>query len=170
MWVPKCNLNVKLRGNGIKTKKLLSETQDGSIKQWITQEYDFPISHTLYNKILIDFKLDLPQKREAEKEIQDREQLLFTLQSACAAIHVIPVCKRRQQYLWSHDNKNGGEVIIEVATIYKPELANSVSIEHENLAKVNNAIEYLELPSETMKVLSYLDCLRCWALGKSFKC
>ena len=107
--------------------------------------------------------MDLPQKREAEKEIQDREQLLFTLQSACAAIHVIPVYKRRQQYLWSHDNKNGGEVIIEVATIYKPELVNSLSIEHENLAKVNNAIEYLELPSETMKVLSYLDCLRCWA-------
>ena len=113
--------------------------------------------------------MDLPQKREAEKEIQDREQLLSTFQSASVPIQVITVCKRRQQYLWSHDNKNEGEVIIEVATIYKPELATSVSIEHENLENVNNAIKYFKLPSESMKASRYLDCLQRWALEKSFK-
>jgi hypothetical protein len=33
----------------------------GSIQQWITEAYNFPISPTLLNKILVDFKLDLLQ-------------------------------------------------------------------------------------------------------------
>jgi hypothetical protein len=115
--------------------------------------------------ILADFKLELPQK---EKAIQTREQLLSTLQSASAAIRMITVDKHREQYLWQHNNnkrdgraRGGGEgieVAIEIATIHRPELVTSISIEHEDLDKVDKALKYLQLPSESMKVLSYLDC------------
>jgi hypothetical protein len=67
LWVPKCSLNLKLRGEGIRIKRLLSESQDGSIKQWITEAYNFPISSTLFNKILVDFKLDLVQKEKRRR-------------------------------------------------------------------------------------------------------
>jgi hypothetical protein len=156
LWVPECSLNVKLRAEGIRIKRLLSEVQDGSIKQWITEAYDFPISSTLFNMILVDFKLDLPQKEKeeegAEKEIQNRAQLLSTLQSASAAIRLITVDKHREQYLWQHNNNRderargeggGEEVVIEIATIHRPELVTSISIEHEDLDKVDNALKYL---------------------------
>jgi hypothetical protein len=169
LWVPECSLNVKLRAEGIRIKRLLSEARNSSIKQWITEAYNFPISSTLFNMILADFKLELPQK---EKEKQTREQLLSTLQSASAAIRVITVDKHREQYLWQHNNNRngrarGGEVSIEIATIHRPELVISISIEHENLDKVDKAVKYLQLPSESMKVLSYLDCLERWAYGKN---
>jgi hypothetical protein len=171
LWVPKCSVNLKLRGEGIRIKRLLSESQDGSIKPWITEAYNFPILSTLFNMILADFKLELPQK---EKAIQTREQLLSTLQSASAAIRMITVDKHREQYLWQHNNNRDGrargggrEVAIELATIHRPELVTSISIEHEDLDKVDNALKYLQLPSESMKVLSYLDCLECWAYGKN---
>jgi hypothetical protein len=173
LWVPECSLNVKLRAEGIRIKRLLSEAQDGSIKKWITEAYNFPISSTLFNMILADFKLELPQK---EKAIQTREQLLSTLQSASAAIRMITVDKHREQYLWQHNNNRngrargegeGGEVAIEIATIHRPELVTSISIEHEDLDKVDKALKYLQLPSESMKVLSYLDCLERWAYGKN---
>jgi hypothetical protein len=70
--------------------------------------------------------------------------LLSTLQSASAAIRVITIDKHREQYLWQHNyNRNGrarggvGEVAIEIATIHRPELVTSISIEHEDLDKVD---------------------------------
>jgi hypothetical protein len=174
--VPECSLNVKLRGEGIRIKRLLSQAQDGCIKQWITEAYNFPISSTLLNMILVNFKLKVPQKEkeeEAENEIQNREQLLSTLQCASESIRVITVDKHREQYLWQHNNNRngraigGGEVAIEIATIHRPELVTSISIEHEDLDKVDNALKYLQLPSESMKVISYLDCLERWAYGKN---
>jgi hypothetical protein len=58
-------------------------------------------------------------------------------------------------------------VSIELATIGEPELITSISIEHEKLDKVNNATESLQLPSDSMMVQSYLDCLECGSYGKS---
>ena len=173
LWIPECNVNVKLRGEGIRIKRLLSETPDGSIKQWLTEAYSFPISLNLFNMILLYFKLKLPQKEkeEVEKEIQNRQQLLSILQFASEAFQVITVDKHREQYSWLHNNQNaqakGGEVVIEVATIYRPELLTSISIEHQDLDNVDNILKHLQLPLESMNVLSYLDCLECWAYRKN---
>lgn len=106
-----------------------------------------------------------------EKGIQNRQQLLSILRFASEAFQVITVDKHREQYSWLHNNQNaqakGGEVVIEVATIYRPELLTSISIEHQDLDKVDNILKHLQLPLESMNVLSYLDCLECWAYRKN---
>jgi hypothetical protein len=92
------------------------------------------------------------------------------LQSASAAIQVITVDKRREQYFWPRDYNNRGGIggaVIELTKIHRPELVTSISIEHEKLDKVKCALKYLQLPSESMKVLSYLDCLECWAFRRN---
>jgi hypothetical protein len=172
LWLPECSVNVKLRDEGIRLKRLLSATPDGSIKQWITEAYDFPISIDLFNMILSDFKIKLPHKEseEIEKEIQNRHQLLSILQFASETFQVITVDKHREQYLWPlHDRNTGAkvEVMIEVANIHSPELLTSISIEHQDLDKVEIVLKSLRLPSKSLYVLSYLDCLQCWAYGKN---
>jgi hypothetical protein len=169
LWYPGCGVNIKFRGQGLRIKRQISQTSDGSIKQWITEAYTFPISLELFNMMLLEFKIKLPQiEREAEKEIQSRQQLLSILRFASEACQVITVDKHREQYSWpnNHRDTQTKEVMIEVATIHSPEPLTSVSIEHQDLDRVNNILKHLQLPSKSMNVLSYLDCLRFWASGK----
>jgi hypothetical protein len=118
--------------------------------------------------ILLEFKIKSPQiEREVEKEIQNRQQLLSILQFA-SAFQIITVDKHREQYSWpnNHRDTQTKEVMIEVSTIHSPEPLTSISIEHQDLDRVNNILKHLQLPSKSMNVLSYLDCLRFWASGK----
>jgi hypothetical protein len=169
LWYPGCRVNIKFRGEGLRIKRQISETSDGSIKRWITEVYSFPISLELFNMILLEFKIMSPQiEKEAEKEIQNRQQLLSILRFASEAFQVITVDKHREQYSWpnSHRDTQAKEVTIEIATINSPKPLTSISIEHQDLERVNNILKHLQLPSKLMNVLSYLDCLRFWACGK----
>jgi hypothetical protein len=169
LWFPGAGVNIKFRGEGLRIKRQISETSDGSIKQWITEAYNFPISLELFNMILLEFKIKSPQiEKEAEKEIQNKQQLLSILRFASEAFQVITVDKHREQYSWSNNPKDtqAKEVMIEVATIHSPEPLTSISIEHQDLDRVNNILEHLQLSSKSMNVLSCLDCLGCWASGK----
>jgi hypothetical protein len=56
---------------------------------------------------------------------------------------------------------------IELTEISIPEKIMTISIEHQDLEKVTKALEYLQLTSYSMRVLSYVDCLRVWTEEKS---
>ena len=74
------------------------------------------------------------------------------------------VQKRRELHVWPSDDRNGA--LIEIAEINTPEKVTTIGIEHRNLEKVSKALEYLRLSSPSMKVLSYVECLRVWVQEK----
>jgi hypothetical protein len=43
----------------------------------------------------------------------------------------------------------------------------TIRIEPWDLEKVTKALEYLQLTSHSMRVLSYVDCLRVWVEEKN---
>jgi len=47
------------------------------------------------------------------------------------------------------------------------EYPNDRKPEHQDLEKATKALEYLQLTSHSMRVLSYVDCLRIWVEEKS---
>ena len=81
------------------------------------------------------------------------------------SIQVINVQKRRELYVCPSGDRNGAT--IELTEISIPEKVMTISIEHQDLEKVTKALEYLQLTSHPMRVLSYVDCLRIWVEEKS---
>lgn len=86
------------------------------------------------------------------------------LLQATPTIRVITVQKQRELHVWPSNHKDG--VTVELAEIKTPEKVISIGIEHRNYDKVNQALEYLQLSSSSMKVLNYVDCLKIWVEGK----
>lgn len=45
LWIPNCKINLKLRVDELRIKRLLkNDSTSKNIQQWITQSYNFPIS------------------------------------------------------------------------------------------------------------------------------
>jgi hypothetical protein len=86
------------------------------------------------------------------------------LSQVTPSVRVISVQKRRELHLWPSGDRNGAT--IELAEISTPEKVLTIGIEHRHLEKVSRALEYLQLTSHSMKVLSYVDCLRVWVEEK----
>jgi len=78
---------------------------------------------------------------------------------------VINVQKRRELHVWPSGDKNGAT--IELTEISTPEKVMTIGIEHQDMEKVIKALEYLQLTSQSRRVLSYVDCLRVWVEEKS---
>ena len=87
------------------------------------------------------------------------------LSQVAPSIQVINVQKRRKLHVWPSDDRNG--TIIDLTEISIPEKVMTISIEHQDLEKVTKALEYLQLTSHSIRVLSYVDCLRVWVEDKS---
>ena len=73
--------------------------------------------------------------------------------------------QRRELHVWPSDDRNGAT--IELTEISIPDKVMTIGIEHQDLEKVTKALEYLQLTSHSMRVLSYVDCLRIWVEEKS---
>jgi|GEM_PF-4539587 len=73
------------------------------------------------------------------------------LSQVTPSIQVINVQKRRKLHVWPSD-RNGA--IIDLTEISIPEKVMTIGIEHQDLEKVTQALEYLQLASHSMKVLS----------------
>jgi hypothetical protein len=90
---------------------------------------------------------------------------MSTLSQVTPSIQVINIQKRRELHVWPSRDRNGAT--IELTEISIPEKVMTISIEHQDLEKVTKALEYLQLTSHPMRVLSYVDCLRMWVEEKS---
>src|ERR1700739_4656507 len=144
--------NIKIRDKDLKIKNLLDKTNEG-IERWTTEVYNFPISAAIFRNITKTLNIDLP-----DRAIRDGQQLISILSNVRASVQIISVQKRRELHVWPYDDRNGAT--IELTQISIPEKVMTISIEHPDLEKVTRALEYLQLTSHSMKVLSYVDCLK----------
>jgi len=151
--------NIKIRDKDLKIKKLHEKSHEG-IERWTTEVYNFPISTTIFGNITKALNIDVPGRT-----IRDGQQLISILSKVTPSIQVINVQKRRELHVWPSDDRNGAT--IELTEIRIPEKVMTISIEHQDLEKVTKALEYLQLTSQSMRVLSYVDCLRIWVEEKS---
>jgi hypothetical protein len=150
--------NIKIRDKDLKIKNLLDKTNEG-IERWTTEVYNFPISAAIFRNITKTLNIDLP-----DRAIRDGQQLISILSNVTASVQIISVQKRRELHVWPYDDRNGAT--IELTEISIPEKVMTISIEHPDLEKVTRALEYLQLTSHSMKVLSYVDCLKVWVEEK----
>ncbi|HXP49903.1 MAG TPA: hypothetical protein VN922_08120 [Bacteroidia bacterium] len=150
--------NIKIRDKDLKIKNLLDKTNEG-IERWTTEVYNFPISAAIFRNITKTLNIDLP-----DRAIRDGQQLISILSNVRASVQIISVQKRRELHVWPYDDRNGAT--IELTQISIPEKVMTISIEHPDLEKVTRALEYLQLTSHSMKVLSYVDCLKVWVEEK----
>ena len=151
--------NIKIRDKDLKIKSLHEKSHEG-IERWTTEVYNFPISTVIFRNITKALNIDLPRRA-----IRDGQQLISILSKVTPSIQVINVQKRRELHVWSSGDKNGAT--IELTEISIPEKVMTIGIEHQDLEKVTKALEYLQLTSHYMRVLSYVDCLRVWIEEKS---
>src|SRR5215467_13723039 len=151
--------NIKIRDKDLKLKNLHDKTYEG-IERWTTEFYDFPISVVIFRNITNALNIEL-----LERAITDGQELISILSKATSSVQVINVQKRRELHVWPSGDRNGAT--IELTEITIPEKVMTISIEHRDLEKVTKALEYLQLTSHSIKVLSYVDCLRVWVQEKS---
>jgi hypothetical protein len=151
--------NIKIRDKDLKLKNLHAKTHEG-IERWTTEVYNFPISAAIFRNITKSLNLDLP-----ERAIRDGQELISILSKVTPSVQIISVQKRRELHVWPSDDRNGAT--IELTEISIPEKVMTISIEHQDLEKVTKALEYLQLTSHSIRVLSYVDCLRVWVEDKS---
>jgi hypothetical protein len=151
--------NIKIRDKDLKLKNLHAKTHEG-IERWTTEVYNFPISAAIFRNITKSLNLDLP-----ERAIRDGQELISILSKVTPSVQIISVQKRRELHVWPSDDRNGAT--IELTEISIPEKVMTISIEHQDLEKVTKALEYLQLTSHFIRVLSYVDCLRVWVEDKS---
>src|SRR5215467_13876590 len=151
--------NIKIRDKDLKIKNLHEKSHEG-MEQWTTEVYNFPISTAIFGNITKALNIDVPGRT-----IRDGQQLISILSKVTPSIQVINVQKRRELHVWPSDDRNGAT--IELTEISIPEKVMTISIEHRDLEKVIKAIEYLQLTSHSIRVLSYIDCLRVWVEDKS---
>jgi hypothetical protein len=154
-----CDINIKIRDQGLKIKNFHDKTHAG-IERWTTEVYNFPISAALFGNITKALEIDLPGR-----VIRDGKQSMSILSKVTPSVRVISVQKRRELHVWPCGDRNGAT--IELAEISTPEKVTTISIENRQSEKVSRALEYLQLTSHSMKVLSYVDCLRVWVEEKS---
>jgi hypothetical protein len=151
--------NIKIRDKDLKFKNLHDKTHEG-IERWTTEVYNFPISAAIFRNITKALDIDL-----LERAIRDGQQLISILSKVTSSVQVINVQKRRELHVWPSGDKNGAT--IELTEISIPEKVMTIGIEHQDLEKVTKALEYLQLTSHSMRVLSYVDCLRIRVEEKS---
>jgi hypothetical protein len=161
LCVAKCDINIKIRQADLRIKKLNNKSFMG-IEEWTTEAYSFPISPAIFKTIIKYLKLDL-QKRQ----IENAEKLMSTLlqENISSSVRVITVRKQRELHAWPPKAKDG--VTVELAEIKTPERVTSIAIEHHSMEKVIQALKYLQLPSPSMKVLNYVDCLKVWYASRN---
>ena len=154
-----CDTNIKIRDKDLKIKNLYDKTHEG-IERWTTEIYNFPISGAIFGNITKALNIDLPGRA-----IRDGQELISILAKVTPLVQIISVQKRRELHVWPSDDRNGAT--IELTQISIPEKVMTISIEHRDLEKVTKALEYLQLTSNSIRVLSYVDCLRVWVEEKS---
>ena len=151
--------NIKIRDKDLKLKNLHDKTHEG-IERWTTEVYNFPISAAIFRNITKSLNIDLP-----EKAIRDGQELISILSKVTPSVQIISVQKRRELHVWPSHDTNGAT--IELTEISIPEKVMTIGIEHRDLEKVTKALEYLQLTSQSMRILSYVDCLRIWVEDKN---
>jgi hypothetical protein len=156
LWAPGCRVNLKLREGSLKFKRLEAKTE--RLELWNEppeENHAFPLEREVVGALLADLGGDPGRAAPVES----RSELLALLHAVLPEAKVIGVRKKR----WQMELKPA-RTTVELAEIYLPESVTSVGLEHEDAARVKEAIDVLELPG-TLRVMSYMDAIERWARG-----
>lgn len=180
LWVPGCQINVKLRAgieDGLKLKRLL-ESDPAGIELWNEDPDDlFPFSRldaSAFERLSEALHIRLPAGSSGP---WDRASVLAYLERATPRPRVVVTRKRRQT---RRLGQGGGAILVELAELGEPERVTSVGLENavdlaggadEQTAAAKAAllaaIESLELTREPLAVTSYLGALEFWSAGRT---
>jgi hypothetical protein len=161
LWIPACLINVKLRFNDLKFKRLVGEA-DG-LECWVEDEaenYPFPVAPEVVAELAAE--LGVPARRPAAS-VPNGVELVALLREAAPGVAVVEVNKERWQHEWSPP-EGGDPVLVEVAEILAPERITSVALEHPSARPVAAARDALRPPE--MRRRSYLEAVAIWARGE----
>jgi len=177
LWIPNCDINLKLRGDELRIKQLLnSDSTDVAIQQWMTQAYQFPVSVIIIKRLVGNVPdIDLSFPELLDQKMIGKNKFLSDLQTLSIILKqkkypMLTVKKDREMYIWydkDYDEVEG--VTIEIAKISEPEMLYSISLEHHSIKSVKSALSYLNISVDShpeMKPLSYLEVIEYWFDGR----
>lgn len=159
LWLPGCELNLKLREGNFKIKRCLRRSTDG-VEEWLEDEaedYEFPLPRNVVAEIAQALHIEL--EGDEVEDVRTGADLVRTLQVASPELRVIEVAKQRWQHILE-------STLVEVARIRAPERITTVGLEHPDPERVRSALEELGLRT-CLKTSSYLSALQVWARGGS---
>ena len=160
LWVPRCELNVKLREGALKLKRLL-ERAPGGIEEWLEDErenYEFPVPREALSEL--ETALGVVPGDLGAAPAATEEELLERLERTLPEIRVVAVGKSR----WLRSDPEAGGAFVEVAQILQPERVFSVAVEAPGGEAVREVVTRFGL-REALREASYLDALAVWARG-----
>ena len=150
--------NIKIRVRDLRIKRLATVSKNG-VNLFTTEAYNFPLSVNVFEDLTNALNIALPKI-----EVRDGDQLISILSHSTPSIRIVDVLKHRELYKWPPDDPDG--VVIELAEINMPEKVNSISVEHHDLKKVDEAMKCLRLQTLSMRVINYSECIKVWVEGK----
>ncbi|HEY7082660.1 MAG TPA: hypothetical protein VH500_23465 [Nitrososphaeraceae archaeon] len=177
LWIPNCDINLKLRGDELRIKQLLnSDSTDVAIQQWMTQAYQFPVSVNIIKRLVGNVPdIDLSFPELLDQKMIGKNKFLSDLQTLSIILKqkkylMLTVKKDREMYIWYDKDCDEVEgVTIEIAKISEPEMLYSISLEHHSIKSVKSALSYLNISVDShpeMKPLSYLEVIEYWFDGR----
>lgn len=176
LWVPDCNINVKLRTGhqeGLKLKRF--EERHHTAELWFEDPKElYPYSSldaAAFQSLGEALKIKLPPIQDGPF---DRRATLEILGNTRPPVQIVKVQKSRQTRLWGTGDS---QVLVEIANITHPQGILSVSLENakpiagqndrERLNQAREALlfamEALNIRKEDLKIMNYLEALSCWA-------
>lgn len=168
LWIPGATVNVKLRFQDLKLKRLIEK--EGPFQHWLEDEsenFSFPLSGAVVAELARCLGVSLPS---ITVDGVQRPELLAILGESRPKISRVTVVKSR----WQHDltlprsdatPDDMEPVTVELAHIHSPEATTSVGLEHPNLDCLRRAWDSLGA-HEHLRGLSYLDAVDTWARGE----
>lgn len=177
LWIPGLSVNAKFRSGAdgdLKLKRL--QDKDGELEKWVENPeeiFDFPLSSkawTTLSEILKTVNIELPDWTE---EVQSRDEILDMLKKK--GCRIVSMIKQRDARLLK---TKYADIKVEWASISGPQKLTSIALEsgfenpEQNLTDKKAkegllaTIQELELQTEPLQVMSYLEAIEKWAKGE----
>ena len=163
LWAPGCAVNVKLRFQDLKFKRLV-ESVDG-FELWLEDEsenHGFPVLPTVLEELSVALGVSFEELPDGPV---GRDTLLEIVKRAQPQPRFVFVDKSRWQHEWHGTGPARiHPVTVELASISAPERVTSIGIEHPSLDCVKSAHEAFGLERELTRI-SYLNAIAVWGDG-----
>ena len=161
LWVPGCEVNVKIRDQDLKFKYLL-ETQAGGFERWRelqTDQHGFPLKPEAVAKLQQGLGTVLPM--DSAGEVKDLQALVAILPRCTPPVILVTIDKFRTTYTVE---ATGDKVLVELADIKNTSIndvttaqaLSTVNIECGDLTAGRRMHEALGLPG-SLRVENYLQ-------------
>ncbi len=158
LWTPSCAHNVKLRYDALKFKRFIA--RQGAFERWLEAPDEFlpfPLhpDHLRQVEALLNVRLPAIPARPI-----DRDAFLELIARAQPPVHRVTVIKQRRLSRWRA--VSGEEIIVEWTHILQPRAEETVAMEHESLAALQQAHARIAPRLAGLLAMNYLQAIGRW--------